>query len=66
MAGSSHSCTLRTPPSRPITHCVHMRTQLLPVSYTACTFARSCVAFPHAAACILTRSEGSRHGACGP
>ena len=50
MAGSSHSCTLRTPPSRPITHCVHMRTQLLPVSYTACTFARS---------------EGSRHGACG-
>ena len=45
MAGSSHSCTLRTPPSRPITHCVHMRTQLLPVSYTACTFARSCVRF---------------------
>ena len=44
-AGSSHPCTLRTPPSRPITHCVHMRTQLLPVSYTACTFARSCVRF---------------------
>ena len=35
-----------------VIHCMHFCTQLR--------------TFPHAAACIFTRSEGSRHGACGP
>ena len=37
MAGSSHSCTLRTPPSRPITHCVHMCTHRACTAYAVRT-----------------------------
>ena len=56
LLSSTHVCTLRTPPSRPITHCVHMCTHRACTACTACTFARSCVrirtqlrAFLHAA-----------------